>query len=154
MKRLRHFLSSMVGRLFVILLLGMSVAAIGATMLATSKRQQEFERQNLNRIADRLQGYVNLLDGNPELRERLLEIGGPSVRALQPGARLGRADTALMEVLDDRPGRSLARMCTSLRSAPAFPSCRTCCRRRRPGIASTRASVIRHSSRPSAVRST
>ena len=48
-KRLRHFLSSMVGRLFVILLLGMSVAAIGATMLATSKRQQEFERQNLNR---------------------------------------------------------------------------------------------------------
>ncbi|WP_049418587.1 HAMP domain-containing protein, partial [Stenotrophomonas maltophilia] len=104
MKRLRHFLSSMVGRLFVILLLGMSVAAIGATMLATSKRQQEFERQNLNRIADRLQGYVNLLDGNPELRERLLEIGGPSVRALQPGARLGRADTALMEVLDDRPG--------------------------------------------------
>ena len=59
MNRLRHFLSSMVGRLFVILLLGMSVAAIGATMLATSKRQQEFERQNLNRIADRLQGYVN-----------------------------------------------------------------------------------------------
>lgn len=109
MKRLRHFLSSMVGRLFVILLLGMSVAAIGATMLATSKRQQEFERQNLNRIADRLQGYVNLLDGNPELRERLLEIGGPSVRALQPGARLGRADTALMEVLDDRPG--VARAC-------------------------------------------
>ncbi|KAG0953449.1 hypothetical protein G6F31_013429 [Rhizopus arrhizus] len=94
----------MVGRLFVILLLGMSVAAIGATMLATSKRQQEFERQNLNRIADRLQGYVNLLDGNPELRERLLEVGGPSVRALLPGARLGRADTALMEVLDDRPG--------------------------------------------------
>lgn len=36
MKRLRHFLSSMVGRLFVILLLGMSVAAIGATMLASS----------------------------------------------------------------------------------------------------------------------
>ena len=104
MKRLRHFLSSMVGRLFVILLLGMAVAAIGATMLATSKRQQEFERQNLNRIADRLQGYVNLLDGNPELRERLLAIGGPSVRALQPGARLGRADTALMEVLEDRPG--------------------------------------------------
>ena len=45
MKRLRHFLSSMVGRLFVILLLGMSVAAIGATMLATSKRQQELLRE-------------------------------------------------------------------------------------------------------------
>lgn len=84
MKRLRHFLSSMVGRLFVILLLGMAVAAIGATMLATSKRQQEFERQNLNRIADRLQGYVNLLDGNPELRERLLAIGGRACARCSP----------------------------------------------------------------------
>ena len=56
MMRLRRFFASMVGRLFVILLLGMSVAAIGATMLASAKRQQEFERQNLNRIADRLQG--------------------------------------------------------------------------------------------------
>ncbi|MBJ7516358.1 MAG: two-component sensor histidine kinase, partial [Stenotrophomonas sp.] len=93
MSRLRRFLSSMVGRLFVILLLGMSVAAIGATLLAGTKRQQEFERQNLTRIADRLQGYVNLLDGNPELRERLLAAGGPSVRVLQPGARQGRADT-------------------------------------------------------------
>ncbi|KAF1055683.1 MAG: Osmolarity sensor protein EnvZ [Stenotrophomonas maltophilia] len=104
MKRLRSFLSSMVGRLFVILLLGMSVAAIGATMLASTKRQQEFERQNLNRIADRLQGYINLLDGNPELRQRLLEVGGPSVRALPPGAREGKDDAALMAVLDDRPG--------------------------------------------------
>ncbi|HBS62327.1 MAG TPA: two-component sensor histidine kinase, partial [Stenotrophomonas sp.] len=60
MKRLRRFFASMVGRLFLILLLGMAVAAIGATVLASAKRQQEFERQNLNRIADRLQGYVNL----------------------------------------------------------------------------------------------
>ncbi len=104
MQRLRHFLSSMVGRLFVILLVGMAVAAIGATMLASSKRQQEFERQNLNRVADRLQGYVNMLDGNPELRERLLQAGGPSVRSLPPDARLGRPDTALMQVLDDRAG--------------------------------------------------
>ena len=104
MSRLRRFLSSMVGRLFVILLLGMSVAAIGATLLAGAKRQQEFERQNLTRIADRLQGYVNLLDGNPELRERLLAAGGPSVRVLLPGARQGRADSALMDVLAARPG--------------------------------------------------
>lgn len=104
MNRLRRFFASMVGRLFVILLLGMSVAAIGATMLASTKRQQEFERQNLNRIADRLQGYVNLLDGNPELRERLLAAGGPSVRQLPEDARIGRPDTALMELLDARPG--------------------------------------------------
>ena len=58
--KLRSFVFGMVGRLFLILLLGMSVAAIGATMLASAKRQQEFERQNLNRIADRLQGFVNM----------------------------------------------------------------------------------------------
>lgn len=104
MNRLRRFLSSMVGRLFVTLLLGMGVAAIGATLLAGAKRQQEFERQNLNRIADRLQGYVNLLDGNPELRERLLAAGGPSVRRLPPDVRRGREDGALMDVLAARPG--------------------------------------------------
>ncbi len=104
MNRLRRFMSTMVGRLFVILLLGMAVAAICATALAGAKRTQEFDRQNLNRIADRLQGYVNLLDGNPELRERLLDVGGPSVRRLLPGAREGRPDTDLMEVLSTRPG--------------------------------------------------
>ena len=104
MKRLRGFFASMVGRLFLILLLGMSVAAIGATMLASAKRQQEFERQNLNRIADRLQGFVNMLDGNPELRDRLLMVGGPAVRSLPEGARLGREDAAMMAVLDDRQG--------------------------------------------------
>ena len=104
MMRLRRFFSSMVGRLFVILLLGMSVAAIGATLLASAKRQQEFERQNLNRIADRLQGFVNLLDGDPELRSRLLVVGGPAVRSLPEGARLGREDSAMMQLLADRPG--------------------------------------------------
>lgn len=104
MNRLRRFLSSMVGRLFVILLLGMGVAAIGATLLASAKRQQEFERQNLTRIADRLQGYVNLLDSNPELRERLLAAGGPSVRPLVADARQGRADAALMGLLAARSG--------------------------------------------------
>ena len=104
MMRLRRFFASMVGRLFVILLLGMSVAAVGATMLASAKRQQEFERQNLNRIADRLQGFVNMLDGDPELRDRLLTVGGPAVRSLPEGARLGREDAALMGILDDRPG--------------------------------------------------
>lgn len=104
MKRLRRFLSSMAGRLFVILLLGMMVAAVGATLLAESRRQQEFERQNLARIADRLQGFVNLIDGNPELRTRLLAVGGPSVREVKGEFRVGDNDEALMEVLAARDG--------------------------------------------------
>lgn len=104
MKRLRLFLSSMAGRLFVILLVGMMVAAIGATLLAESRRQQEFERQNLARIADRLQGFINLLDGNPELRSRLLAVGGPSVREVKDDFRVGDVDQALMAVLAARGG--------------------------------------------------
>jgi len=104
MKRLRLFLSSMAGRLFVILLIGMMVAAIGATLLAESRRQQEFERQNLARIADRLQGFVNLLDGNLELRSRLLAVGGPNVREVKGEVRTGDMDKALMDVLAARGG--------------------------------------------------
>ena len=71
-QRLRRFLASMTGRLFVILLAGMLAAAIGATLLADTHRRQEFEQQNLMRMADRLQGFVALLEINPELRARLL----------------------------------------------------------------------------------
>ena len=104
MKRLRLFLSSMAGRLFVILLLGMSVAAMGATLVATAKRQQDLDRQILVRLADRLQGYVNLLDNNPELRERLLQAGGPNVRLAPEEVRVGTADAALTAVLAQRSG--------------------------------------------------
>ncbi len=104
MRRLRQFLSSMAGRLFVILLLGMMAAAVGATLLAENRRLQEFERQKLARIADRLQGFVNLLDGNPELRARLLAVGGPSVREVRGEYRTGDEDPALMDVLATREG--------------------------------------------------
>ena len=107
MTRLRRFLSSMAGRLFVILLLGMMAAAVGATLLAENRRLQEFERQKLARIADRLQGFVNLLDGNPELRARLLAVGGPSVREVREVRgefRIGDEDHALMDVLASREG--------------------------------------------------
>ena len=72
MKRLRQFFGSMAGRLFAILLLGMGGSAFVVAALANASRQQDFERQQLLRAADRLQGFVQLLDGNPEIRERLL----------------------------------------------------------------------------------
>jgi len=104
MDRLRRFLASMAGRLFVILLVGMMAAAIGATLLAEAHRRQEFEHQNLMRMADRLQGFVALLENNPELRPRLLETGGASVREIRGEVHVGPEDTALMAVLGDREG--------------------------------------------------
>ncbi|MCA7024083.1 MULTISPECIES: ATP-binding protein [Stenotrophomonas] len=103
-QRLRRFLASMTGRLFVILLAGMLAAAIGATLLADTHRRQEFEQQNLMRMADRLQGFVALLEINPELRARLLETGGASVHLARGDVHAGAEDVALMEVLGDRDG--------------------------------------------------
>lgn len=103
MRRLRSFLGSMTGRLFVILLLGMSVAALAATALSTARRQQEFDRQHLLRTADRLHGVVQMLDANPELRERLLGAG-TGVRQAPAQVRLLGADTTLTELLAQRSG--------------------------------------------------
>ena len=55
------------------------------------------------------------------------------MRALQPGARLGRADTALMEVLEDRPGpvsRAHVHFASFRSCIPKLQGC--CHRRRRP----------------------
>lgn len=124
MNRLRGFLSSMAGRLFVILFVGMTVAAVCATVLANAKRKQEFERQNLARIADRLQGFVNLLDDSVELRARLLAVGGPSLRQATGEFRVGDEDEGLMAVLEARGGPlATARVrATSFRAClPPFP---------------------------------
>lgn len=109
MTRLRGYLSSMAGRLFLILLAGMLAAAVVATLLADARRRQEFELQDMARTADRMQGYVELLDGaNPELRARLLDLGGPGVRPA-PADVAGRgADTGFAAVLAARGGRLTA----------------------------------------------
>lgn len=103
MNRLRQFLSSMTGRLFVILLLGMSIAAVAATALANARRNQEFDRQLLVRNADRLQSFVQLLDANPEIRTRLLAAGA-GIRAAPEQVRLLRSDVALQALLAQRSG--------------------------------------------------
>lgn len=103
MRRVRGFLSSMAGRLFLILLIGMGVAAIGASMLVDVRRQAEFERQQAVRTADRLQGFVHLLDANPELRTRLLSAGA-GIRLAPEDVREQGADTELMAVLVQRGG--------------------------------------------------
>ncbi|MBN6103176.1 HAMP domain-containing protein [Xanthomonas sp. CFBP 8703] len=105
MKRLRRFFASMAGRLFLILLLGMACAASFATLLANAKRRQEFDRQNMERAADRLQSFVELLQSaGPELRARLLSLGGPGIRILPATARGQAPDPVFAAVLGARGG--------------------------------------------------
>lgn len=76
----------MAGRLFLVLVIGMSAAAMLATILAESKRQQDADRQHVLRSADRLTSYVDLLDNSPpELRERLIHLGVPGIQRADPG---------------------------------------------------------------------
>jgi signal transduction histidine kinase len=102
---LRRYLASMAGRLFLILLAGMLAAAVVATLLANAKRRQDFDRQNIARAADRLQDFVQLLDGaNAELRGRLLGLGGPGVRPASAQASGRGRDGPFSTVLAARGG--------------------------------------------------
>jgi len=117
MNRLRRFFATMVGRLFLILLVGMTSAAMIATVLAEAKRHEEFRHQDLVRAADRLLGYVKLLDSsNPGLRAKLLDLGGPGVRRAPPDATGRHADPEFAAVLAAQSNRPLhARVVTAQR---------------------------------------
>ncbi|OZI41955.1 ATP-binding protein [Bordetella genomosp. 4] len=106
MKRLRRFFGTMAGRLFLILLLGMSAAALLATVLAEARRQQDEAHQNMVRAADRLHGYVNMLDNSPaELRQRLIELGGPGIHRAPSDVRAEESDTTFAHVLASQYSR-------------------------------------------------
>ena len=105
MNRLAGSLSSMAGRLFLILVLGMLAAAMTATWLADVRRRQEVASLGLTRTADRLQDVVELLDlASPELRERLLASGGPGIREAGPEVREGVPAPDLANELARRQG--------------------------------------------------
>ncbi|SEM37767.1 Signal transduction histidine kinase [Pseudoxanthomonas sp. GM95] len=105
MKRLRGFFGSLAGRLFLILVLGMSAAAIGATLIANARRTQDFDRQLTERTAERVQGYVELLDGSEgDLRRNLLRVGGPSMRLLDTTPESRVDDPAFAALLQARGG--------------------------------------------------
>ena len=102
---LRRYLASMAGRLFVILLGGMLAAAVVATLLANAKRRQDFDRQNLARAADRMQGFVQLLDAShAEIRARLLDLGGPGMWLAPADVRGRGPDAAFTAALADLGG--------------------------------------------------
>ncbi|WDS35457.1 ATP-binding protein [Pseudoxanthomonas sp.] len=125
MSRLRGFFGSLAGRLFLILVLGMSAAAIGATLIANAKRRQDFDRQLAERTAERLQGYVELLDSSEgQLRANLLRVGGPGIR-VRSDAPQGVADdaafTALLRARNGVVANATAQQLRGRQCAPDFP---------------------------------
>ncbi|VGO07678.1 Sensor histidine kinase [plant metagenome] len=121
MNRARRYFATMAGRLFLVLLLGMSAAAMLATVLAEAKRRQDAEHQEMLRSADRLIGYVNLLEESPaELRARLVELGGPGIRPAAPDTPTLATDEAFAAML----ARQDARFAGATVRIVADPHCR------------------------------
>lgn len=80
MTNIHHFFQTMTGRLFIVLLSGMFIAALSATLIAEANQRKEADRHNLLRTADRVYGYIELLNASsPELREKLLDLGGSGI---------------------------------------------------------------------------
>jgi signal transduction histidine kinase len=105
MSYLRALLSSMTGRLFMLLVLGMAMAALIASVISNINSSADFERQVDERTADRLQAYVSFIDAAPpELRARMLRDGGPGVTNQPLGVAGTGADAEFTQVLAIREG--------------------------------------------------
>jgi len=124
---MRQFFSTMAGRLFLTLVFGMCAAAVLATLLAEGKRQQDADRQNMVRLADRLIGYVDLLDNSPaELRARLIDLGGPGIKRIKPDAPVAIAAedpefSTLLAEHDTRLPRPNVRIVSDEPCRPSLP---------------------------------
>ncbi len=98
---------SMHGRLFLILLLGMIVAATGTVLFTHSRQQEMFERVRAQHLSGEIASLVETLERMPlpQREEYLREPHGMGIRGhLLRGAvsGLGERDTALEEALHQR----------------------------------------------------
>jgi signal transduction histidine kinase len=105
MIRIRNFFASMTGRVFVILALGMAAAALIAVAVTDATSQRSFEKQLVERAADRLQSYVQLLDAvPPNLRQLFLTTNGPGIHIQAADAKGIRPDATFQAIVRQRGG--------------------------------------------------
>ena len=122
----RAFFASMTGRLFVILALGMVTAALIAGSITIVTSDKDFEQQQLERAADRIEGSVTFLDAIPkEVRANLLASGGAGVR-VQPEAAHGVAKDVDLEAVLVARGEPVAKASADIASWElCFPELQT-----------------------------
>ena len=97
--------STMAGRIFLILLIGILLSASIALALADGKRRADLERVRLERVADRTQFFVSLLDrADQSERDLLLAGGDPTARGVSSDYLSGAKDAAMSELLGARLG--------------------------------------------------
>jgi signal transduction histidine kinase len=101
--KLRHFFSTMAGRLFVFLLIGVVGSATLALALADRQRQSDLLRIRFERLVDRMSDFLTVADNAPEpLRVELLANGVTGIRRATGTERIERRDSELTKRLAAR----------------------------------------------------
>lgn len=100
------FFDSLAGRVFAMLLVGILASASVALALADGRRRADLERLNLERVVDRTEDFVALLDNaSPAVRARVAAGDGPGARLAPATASRGEPDPALTRLLARRLGQ-------------------------------------------------
>ncbi|MEZ5484939.1 MAG: ATP-binding protein [Lysobacteraceae bacterium] len=122
MSRLGDFLASMVGRIFVILLLGVALTAALATALANWQRQHENAGLNTRQAVGRVADFVSLVEqSSGPLRKNLLEIAG---QGIQPRDGMAGSGTALPDGIERTGDADFDRVAATQGLSLARPSWR------------------------------
>jgi signal transduction histidine kinase len=113
---LRRYFGSMAGRLFLFLLVGVIVSASVALGMADVRRQADLRRIQWERLSDRIQDFISLVNSAPEpLRLQMIARGVGGLRPASGEEKIEKADTELTRRLNSRIG-------AGIRSEYAMPS--------------------------------
>jgi signal transduction histidine kinase len=105
---LQRYFGSMAGRLFLLLLIGVMGSASIALGMADVRRQADLRRIQLERLSDRIQDFISLVNGAPgPLRGDLISRGITGMRPASGEEKIERADTELTQRLNSRLGSGI-----------------------------------------------
>jgi signal transduction histidine kinase len=99
----QRYFGSMAGRLFLLLLVGVIGSASLALGLADLRRQSDMRRINMERVADRLQDLISVINSAPTpVRTKLLSEGIPGLHPPFGTEEITGTDPELTRLLDSR----------------------------------------------------
>jgi signal transduction histidine kinase len=105
---LQRYFGSMAGRLFLLLLVGVMGSASIALGMADMRRQADLRRIRLERVSDRVQDFISLVNSAPQpLRMELISRGVTGLRAASGEEKVEKVDTELTRRLNSRIGAGI-----------------------------------------------
>jgi signal transduction histidine kinase len=105
---LQRYFGSMAGRLFLFLLVGVIVSASVALGMADVRRQADLRRIQWERLSDRIQDFISLVNSAPEpLRLQMISHGVGGLRPASGDEKIEKADTELTRRLNARIGSGI-----------------------------------------------